>query len=151
MPRALVIHGPNLNMLGRREPHLYGSRTLEEVNALIEKWALENGWEVATVQCNAEGEILAAIQKAPGMQDLIIINPAAFTHYSLAVADGLRSAGVPAIEVHITNIFAREESRRISVTAPACVGMISGFGVGSYILALEAGAQLLSVENADIL
>jgi 3-dehydroquinate dehydratase-2 len=151
MPGALVIHGPNMNLLGSREPHLYGRRTLEEVNALMEKWAREKGWDVTMVQCNSEGEILEAIHGAPGKHDLLVINPAAFTHYSLALADGIRSVGIPAIEVHLTNIFAREENRRISVTASACSGMICGFGPWSYILALEAGERLLSGENTGIL
>mgnify|MGYP001015861231 CR=1 FL=1 len=149
--KALIIHGPNLNLLGRREPHLYGLMTLEEINAGIEEWAYKNGWEIASAQCNSEGEIIEKIHGACGCQDLILLNPAAYTHTSLAIADALRAVGVPAIEVHLTNIFAREESRRVSLTAPACVGLVCGFGMMSYILALEAGAQLLSEANPDIL
>jgi len=147
MSRVLVIHGPSLNLLGEREPHIYGKTILEEVNREIEKWCLEKGWDVSIVQCNSEGEIINHIHDSAGLQDLVVINPAAYTHYSLAIADAIRAAGICAIEVHLTNIFAREEFRRISVIAPVCAGQICGFGANSYILALEAGEKILKVKG----
>ncbi len=136
--KVLVIHGPNLNMLGRREPEVYGHTTLEEINSAIRKAADELGIEVETVQSNSEGAIVDAVQYAMDSADGIVINPGAYTHYSLAIRDALKGSGVPAIEVHLSNIQAREEFRKSSVIAPVVAGQISGFGPESYILALRA-------------
>ena len=136
--KALVIHGPNLNLLGRREPEVYGRMSFEEVNDRIRSAAEELGIEVEIFQSNSEGAIIDAIQYAMDTKDGIIINPGAFTHYSIALRDALASIGLPVIEVHMSNVYAREDFRKISVTAPVAVGVISGFGPESYVLALRA-------------
>lgn len=141
--KILVIHGPNLNMLGLREPEIYGKLTLAELNAKVMNQALELGAEVEFVQTNHEGVMVDTIQSASGVFDCIIINPAAFTHYSVAVRDALASISVPAIEVHLSNIYRREEFRHHSVTAPVTVGQIAGFGAQSYILALYAAMVII--------
>lgn len=139
--RVLVIHGPNLNLLGEREPHIYGTQTLGEINQFIEATARELGTEVICNQYNDEGTIVTAIQDARTQYDAIVINPGAYSHYSYAIADALASISIPAIEVHLSNISAREAFRRTSVTAAACRGLISGFGARSYTLALRALVQ----------
>ncbi|EAX47929.1 3-dehydroquinate dehydratase, type II [Thermosinus carboxydivorans Nor1] len=141
--RVLVLHGPNLNWLGRREPHIYGVTTLGEINALISDKAKALGLEVDCFQSNHEGALIDAVQQADGRYECLIINPAAFTHYSIALRDALAAVSLPVIEVHLSNIYGREEFRRHSVIAPVVVGQISGFGVASYLLALEAAAILL--------
>ncbi len=135
--KALVIHGPNLNMLGKREPEIYGTITLEEINDVIRKEAAELGIDVETMQSNSEGEIVDMIQKAE-QYDGIIINPGAYTHYSYAIRDAIAGCGLPVIEVHLSNIYAREDFRKKSVTAPVVIGQISGFGHLGYMLALRA-------------
>ncbi|MBV8689166.1 MAG: type II 3-dehydroquinate dehydratase [Candidatus Eremiobacteraeota bacterium] len=140
--RLLVIHGPSLNLLGTREPQTYGSKTLDDVNREISTVATERAVEARFMQSNDEGEIIDAIHDARNTADFIIINPGAYSHYSHAIADALTASGVRAIEVHLTNIFAREPFRRRSVIAPACVGSIVGFGSLSYVLAVRAAAQL---------
>ncbi len=139
--RVLVIHGPNLNLLGEREPQIYGTQTLAEVDQFIGATARELGMEVATSQFNDEGSIVTAIQDARTQYDAIVINPGAYSHYSFAIADAIGSIAIPVIEVHLSNISARESFRRTSVTAAACRGTISGFGARSYALALRAVAQ----------
>jgi len=139
--RVLVIHGPNLNLLGERQPEIYGTMTLSEVNDSIAAFAREHGIAVDCVQHNGEGEIISAIHDARTSYDGIVINPGAFAHYSYAIADALASVRIPAIEVHLSNIAGREAHRRISVTAGSCIGSISGFGHRSYVLALRALAQ----------
>lgn len=143
MPHILVIHGPNLNLLGHREKKVYGLTTLQEINSNIMAAASAMGWEVDIVQHNSEGEIVTLIQQAYGKYDCIIINPAAYTHYSIAIRDAIAACGVPTMEVHLTNIYAREEFRQKSVVAPVVVGQISGFGPYGYILALHAAVNLL--------
>jgi 3-dehydroquinate dehydratase-2 len=133
-----VIHGPNLNLLGLREPDIYGTDTFEDTNRKIREHAREIGVEVRIAQSNHEGEIIDAIQDAVNWADAIVINPGAYTHYSYAIADALRAVRLPAVEVHISNVHAREEYRRSSVIAPAAVGQIAGFGTASYLLALDA-------------
>lgn len=139
--RVLVIHGPNLNLLGEREPEIYGRLTLPEINELIATEARRLNVDVAFAQHNGEGEIVDAIHAARSTHDAIVINPGAYSHYSYAIADAIAGVAIPVVEAHISNIAAREPHRRISVTAAACVGSVSGFGVRSYLLALRAVAN----------
>ena len=141
--RILVLHGPNLNMLGRREPDVYGAATLEQLNAELAAQAASLGVAVEFRQTNHEGVMVDMIQAADGAFDCIIINPAAFTHYSIAVRDALVAISTPAIEVHLSNIYRREEFRHHSVTAPVTVGQIAGFGPQGYILALHAALGII--------
>jgi 3-dehydroquinate dehydratase-2 len=136
--RVLVIHGPNLNLLGTRNPAIYGRTTLPELDAELGRRAQAGGIELDAVQSNIEGEIVSHIQGAGPHYDAIIINAAAYTHTSIAIRDAIEAAGVPAIEVHVSNIHAREEFRQRSVIAARCIGQISGFGPQSYYLALDA-------------
>jgi 3-dehydroquinate dehydratase-2 len=140
--KILVIHGPNLNLLGRREPEHYGTLTLDEINARIRDHARARGAEVAVFQSNSEGAIIDRIHAAAGEGveacDAIVINPAAYTHYSIAIRDALAAVGLPAIEVHLSNIHTREPFRRGSVTAAVCRGQISGLGFHGYLLAIDA-------------
>ncbi len=140
--KALIIHGPNLNMLGKREPEIYGTLSLNEINKRIRSTAAELGLKVSIVQSNSEAEIIDAIQE--GGYDVLIINPAAYTHTSIAIRDAISSTGVPAIEVHLSNIHKREEFRRRSFIAEVSTGQISGFGPESYILALIAARKIIS-------
>lgn len=134
-----VIHGPNLNFLGIREPEIYGGDTLDSINEKINKYAKENNHEVVIFQSNHEGKIIDKIQEAHHEEvDGIIINPGAFTHYSYAIHDAIKGVMPPAVEVHLSNIHTREEFRKTSVTAPACIGQIAGFGAESYILGINA-------------
>jgi len=143
MPKVRVIHGPNLNMLGQREPHLYGSTTLQQINDRLVARGSEMGIEVACYQSNSEGDIVTEIQICRGQVDAIIINPGALTHTSVAVRDALLACEVPAIECHLSNLHRREEFRLTNLTAAACVGQISGFGADSYFIALEAVARVI--------
>ena len=138
MKKYLIINGPNLNMLGVREPGIYGNSTLKDLEKQLKYKALELGVEVEFFQSNHEGEIIDKIHYTHNNADGIIINPGAFTHYSYAIADALSSISVPCIEVHISNIHKREEFRRKSVTAASCKGQICGLGFLGYICALEA-------------
>lgn len=139
--RILFLNGPNLNLLGEREPSLYGHKTLDQINDRIRDLAREKGVEVVFFQSNHEGELVERIQKAKGQFDAIVINPAAYTHTSVAIRDGLLAAGVPAIEVHLSNPARREEFRHRSLISDVVAGMISGFGEGSYYLALQAAVE----------
>ena len=147
--RVLVVNGPNLNLLGRREVSLYGKQTLEDINSALRDYAASLGVELRIVQSNHEGEIIDAIHQALGWADGILINPGAFTHYSYAIRDAIAAVGLPAVEVHLTNIYAREEFRHHSVIAPVCLGQISGFGVNSYLLGLRALFEALG-EGAKV-
>ncbi len=140
--RVLVIHGPNLNLLGERETDIYGRVTLSEIDELLKARAIPLGLELETFQSNHEGDIVERIHAARDSVDALIINPAAFTHYSIAIRDALAAVDAPVIEVHLTNIHAREAWRSHSVVADIAVGQISGFGPQSYVLALEAAAGL---------
>ena len=133
----LVIHGPNLNLLGKREPHVYGKASLARIDQLIQDEAKKLGVEAASIQSNHEGELVDLIGSARNDYDGILINPAAYTHTSVALRDALSACGIPAVEVHISNIYGREEFRRQSLTAPVCIGQVSGFGEASYLLGLE--------------
>ncbi len=137
MERVIVVNGPNLNLLGRREPHIYGTRSLEDLNRVVADKAASLGLEVTCFQSNHEGEIIDFLQKeGPGSAG-ILINPGALSHYSLALADCLQALALPVVEVHISNIHAREEFRSRSVTARAARGVITGLGFVGYELALE--------------
>ncbi|MDX2451168.1 type II 3-dehydroquinate dehydratase [Desulfosarcina sp.] len=139
----LVVHGPNLNMLGKREPEHYGSRTLEEIDASLHAKATELGLEISTFQSNHEGEIVESIQKGVGRVQGLIINPAAFTHTSVAIRDAVLILDVPTIEVHLSNIHQRESFRQRSFIADIATAQISGLGASGYLYALEALAQLI--------
>lgn len=142
-PRILVLNGPNLNLLGKREKGVYGSLTLEEIVRRVEELAVELGVEVSFFQSNSEGDLVDAIQKAAGGYSALILNPAAYTHTSVALRDALAAVELPAVEVHLSNIYAREEFRHTSLTAPLCRGVITGLGADGYLLALRAVASLL--------
>jgi len=143
MPRVLVVHGPNLNLLGMREPHIYGSQTLETIDAMLRDEAAKLSVELRIVQSNHEGDIVEAIQKALDWADAIIVNPAGYTHTSVVIRDVIAAVRLPTIEVHLSNIWAREEWREKSVTAPVCVGVIAGFQAMSYVLALRAARSIV--------
>jgi 3-dehydroquinate dehydratase-2 len=138
-----VLHGPNLNLLGTREPGVYGATTLAEIDRTLDERARARGATVESYQSNIEGELVDRIQAVAGRAHAIVINPAAYTHTSVAIADALRAVGLPAVEVHLSNLHKREPFRRRSLTAPACVGTIAGFGARSYYLALDAALDLL--------
>jgi 3-dehydroquinate dehydratase-2 len=140
---VLVIHGPNLNMLGKREPELYGNTTLDEINSTLEKLGEKLGLSVETFQSNHEGAIVDKIQEAVALQKGIIINPAAYTHTSIAIRDALLSLDIPIIEIHISNIYKREPFRRTSMIADVATAQIAGFGVKGYGMALKALAEMI--------
>ena len=143
MKKILVLNGPNLNMLGIREPGVYGSDTLASVNAEIADYAKTKKIECDFDQSNCEGEIINAIHSVLKQYDGCIINAGAYTHYSYAILDAIKAVGKPFIEVHLSNVHAREEFRHTSVIAPACVGSIAGFGKNSYFLAISALKELV--------
>ncbi len=136
--RYLVIHGPNLNLLGAREPDVYGRLTLGEIDSRLAAWAADEGIEVRAVQHNAEGAIIDALHEARGWAGGVVMNPGAYTHYSYAIRDAVAAIGLPTIEVHLSNVHAREEFRHRSVIAPVCRGQIVGLGWRGYLLALQA-------------
>ncbi|GFZ86181.1 type II 3-dehydroquinate dehydratase [Nesterenkonia alkaliphila] len=142
--RLLIVHGPNLNLLGTREPEIYGSDTLEDVNELCRKTASERGLEVQTVQSNHEGELVDAIQAARGNADGIVINPAAYTHTSVAIADALAAVGLPIVEVHLSNVHAREPFRKHSYVSALASAVIAGAGITGYRFAVEHLAELIN-------
>lgn len=139
----LVLHGPNLNLLGKREPDIYGNTTLDDINREIEAFASGYGLTSDFFQSNHEGALIDRIHNADGKYRAIILNAGAFTHYSIAIRDALASIGVPAIEVHLSNIHKREEFRHHSVIAPVVVGQICGFGADSYLMAVLAAKRMI--------
>lgn len=137
----LVLHGPNLNLLGKRQPEIYGRLTLAEINSQIRALARELNLNIEIRQSNNEGELVTWIQEAPAKFSAIVLNPAAYTHTSIALRDAISAVGIPTVEVHISNIHKREEFRKRSFVAEAAVGQIAGFGVQSYLLGLRAAAE----------
>ena len=140
--KVLFLNGPNLNLLGTREPEVYGRTTLADIEAKVRERAAQLKVTVDFRQSNQEGELVNWIQEAKGKFEIIVINAAAYTHTSVALRDAISAVGVPAIEIHLSNIHAREEFRHKSLIAPVCKGQISGFGEKSYILALEASVYV---------
>ena len=142
MKKILLLNGPNLALLGTREPEIYGRTTLADIVALVTEAARGKGIEVDAFQSDVEGELVAAIGRARGVYDGIILNPAAYTHTSVALHDAIKASGVPTVEVHLSNVYAREGYRHESLTAGVCVGQICGFGPTGYLLALDALARI---------
>ncbi len=136
--KLLVLHGPNLNLLGQREPEIYGSLTLGDINSLLTQEAKKHGVEIFCLQSNHEGNLVDAIHQAFGSYQGILINAGAYTHTSVAIRDALTGVNLPTVEVHLSNVYRREEFRHHSYIAPVAIGQISGFGVQSYILGLQA-------------
>lgn len=142
MKKILVIHGPNLDRLGKREPEIYGRVTIADIDRSLKALAKQHKASVETLQSNHEGDLVTAIGKAPKSYDAIVINPAAYTHTSVAVRDAVAACGLPVVEVHLSNIYARESFRHTSLVAPVAKGQISGFGKMSYELGLLAALEL---------
>jgi 3-dehydroquinate dehydratase II len=136
--KILFLNGPNLNLLGHREPEIYGNETLKDIQIQVCEKSKQMGVAVEFHQSNSEGELVTWIQQARGEYNVIVLNAAAYTHTSVALRDAIAAVGIPTIEIHLSNIYAREEFRQHSIIAPVCEGQISGFGAGSYLLALEA-------------
>ena len=143
MIKILLIHGPNLNLLGNRETGIYGLSSLDEINAHVKRFADENETELRILQSNSEGALIDAIQEAAGWADGIVINPGGYTHYSYAIRDALAAVGLPVIEVHLSNIYAREEFRHHSVISAVAVGTVAGLGWRSYLCGIEGMIGIL--------
>jgi 3-dehydroquinate dehydratase-2 len=148
MPRILVLHGPNLNLLGRREPEIYGAVTLEEINNRLQKLAAEHHVELEIIQSNHEGVLVEAVQNASGRFDALVINPGAYTHTSVALRDAIAAVDLPTIEVHLSNLSRREGYRHHSYITQVAVGQVMGFGADSYILGLQAAILHLTPRPA---
>ncbi|NOZ90105.1 MAG: type II 3-dehydroquinate dehydratase [Epsilonproteobacteria bacterium] len=146
--KVVVIQGPNLNMLGHREQSIYGPMKLEDIHNQMRAFAEQNGIEIEFFQSNLEGEIVDRIQECLGEADGIIINPAAYTHTSIAIRDAISAVQIPTVEVHLSNVYAREEFRQKSLTAPVCAGQIAGFGPFSYHMAMIAIVQIMNEVKA---
>jgi 3-dehydroquinate dehydratase II len=143
LPRVLVLHGPNLNMLGQREPQIYGRTTLADIDTMLVSLGKELGVEVETFQSNIEGELVTKIQQARGQCAALIMNAGAYTHTSVALLDAVLASDLPLVEVHLSNLYKREEFRHHSYLARAAVGQICGFGADSYVLGLRAAAGII--------
>lgn len=140
--KILFLNGPNLNLLGQREPEVYGRTTLADIEAKVQERGQKLGAEIEFRQSNVEGELVSWIQQAKGKYEVIVLNAAAYTHTSIALRDAISAAAVPTIEIHLSNVHAREEFRHKSLIAPVCVGQIVGFGANSYVLAVEAAVNV---------
>mgnify|MGYP006437999111 CR=1 FL=1 len=138
MKKILILHGPNLNLLGLREPEVYGSLTLEDINVRLVEAGREWGAEVRTSQSNSEGALIDALHQAREWAVGVVFNPGAYTHTSVALRDAIAAIEIPVVEVHLSNVYAREEFRHTSLLAPVCLGKISGFGWRSYLMGLQA-------------
>jgi len=145
--KILVIHGPNLQLLGRRQPQIYGAADLAKINRQLRLQALRRGVCLTMIQSNHEGKIVELIGRAKSAYQALLINPAAYTHTSVAIRDAVEAAGIPAVEVHLSNIYAREPFRHQSLIAPVCRGQVSGFGATSYRLGLEAAIELAQAQR----
>ena len=143
--KILFLNGPNLNLLGQREPEVYGRMTLADIEVRVRQRAATLGAEIEFRQTNLEGDLVAWVQEAKGRFDLIVLNAAAYTHTSVALRDAISAVGIPTIEIHLSNVHAREEFRHKSLIAPVCVGQISGFGAHSYVLGLEAAVNVIGM------
>jgi 3-dehydroquinate dehydratase-2 len=146
--RILVLNGPNLNLLGRREPDRYGRQTLREVEDHLKSYAASRGAEIRFDQSNHEGALIDAIQRSMGWADAIVVNPAALTHTSVGLRDAILAANIPTVEVHLSNIYQREEFRRTSLIADVAAGQITGFGTFSYLLGIQAALHLLESDKS---
>jgi 3-dehydroquinate dehydratase-2 len=144
MKSIFVLHGPNLNLLGEREPEVYGHMTLAEIDIRLSELGQQLGLEVRSFQSNSEGDLIDALHQARSWARGVVFNPGGYTHTSVALRDAVAGIGLPVVEVHLSNVHAREEFRRISMIAPVCVGSIVGFGWRSYVLALRALADILT-------
>jgi 3-dehydroquinate dehydratase-2 len=148
-PRIQVLHGPNLNLLGTRDPAVYGTTTLAEIDRELARLAKDRGAVVRSAQSNVEGELVTLIQRARGWADAIVINPGGYSHTSVAIRDAIDAVQVPTVEVHLSNIHAREEFRHTSLTAAKCIGQICGFGAQSYYLGLYAALSRVEATHPD--
>jgi 3-dehydroquinate dehydratase II len=146
---VLVLHGPNLNLLGMRDPAVYGSTTLAEIDAELVRRAKQRDAKIRTQQSNLEGELVTAIQEAKAWAHAIVINPGGYTHTSVAIRDAIEAVGLPTVEVHLSNIHAREPFRHGSITAAKCIGQICGFGAESYYLGLDAALAHVEASARD--
>ena len=147
--KILFLNGPNLNLLGQREPEVYGRETLADIEAAVRKRAKELKAKVDFRQSNVEGELVGWIQQAKGKFDVIVLNAAAYTHTSIALRDAIAAVGLPTIEIHLSNVHAREKFRQKSLIAPVCCGQITGFGSKSYILAVEASVHVNEIKKSN--
>lgn len=145
----LVVNGPNLNLLGEREPEVYGAATLDEIVGDLAAYGAERGAAVEHFQSNIEGELVDALHRARGSADGIVLNPGAFSHYSIALRDAIAAIDIPVVEAHLSNVHAREDFRRTSVLAPVCLGVIAGFGAASYRLAVDALVGHLEARSVE--
>lgn len=143
MSKVIVIHGPNLNLLGEREVEIYGKLTIDQINKALKKAASSEKIDIEIMQSNHEGEIVELIGKSKGKVDALLINPAAYTHTSVAIRDAISATKIPTVEVHLSNIYAREEFRHTSLISPVAKGQVCGFGLQSYILGLKAAISLI--------
>jgi 3-dehydroquinate dehydratase-2 len=144
MTSLLILHGPNLNLLGTREPEIYGALTLADINQKVKEAATLHGMDIYSIQSNSEGALIDALQEAAIKADGVIFNPAGYTHTSVALRDTVAAIGIPVVEVHLSNVYAREEFRHTSLLSAVCAGKILGFGWMSYKLALEALVEIIN-------